>query len=361
MENELIEMKESFEVSKILFPTEKYIQAIEDEFREFPTDMTVPENYIFVKDGVKKVKKYLTDTEKYRKSSQAKALKHCQDTNAAAKVISGRLSAVNDPMIKVVKDHETKEEIVRREGERLEAERQENIETKISAISGLVSGLILAGADVVKKHIEELTVDDVYVWADEHAETVQELKNKTLVQLGELYTMKTQAEAAAVAAEKAETERVQRENEAQDKRNAELKAVRIENARLQAEAEKRAEELRIAAQKIKDHEDAVVAAKAEETRLKKERAEKAAEDLRQKEAKRKKEKEDAERAEVERVQKEKEDKEKIANRKKAVSLTVKQLKKGFGSIINYTTDAEFIAYFIQDIQANEFNHIKWVD
>jgi len=384
MENEIIEMEQKFEVSKILFPTEKYIQAVENEFKDFPTDMTVPENYALIKAGVKKVKKYLTATEKYRKSSQAKALKFCQDTNAVSKILSGRFSAVNDPMVKVVTDHETKEEIKKREIERLEKERQENIENKINNISRLVSSCILSTADEVKKQIDALTNDDITSWADEYKVKVVELKNSVIVQLGELYSMKIQAETAKVAAEKAEKERIEKEKEEQEKRNAEQKAIRIENAKLRAENEKDAAKLKaankiIADQKLAAEKKEAAAAIAEQkreeekkqARLKKEEEEKKAakmvEIAKQQTAFYEAEAEGLIEHEkiAAKIEAENAEADKIAE-KKAVDLTTKQLitqmMDCLGNVGSPDEEEEaFIFFLIKAIKEDKFNHIKWVN
>jgi len=384
MENEIIEMKQSFEVAKILFPTEEYVQAVEDEFRDFPTDMTVPENYALVKSGVKKVKRYLTATEKYRKSSQAKELLHCQNTNKAANILSSRFSAVNDPMVKVVKDYEIKIEIQKREAERIEKERQEAIETRINNITGLVSTLIQSDANEVKKQIDTLTNNDVTAWADEYKIKAIELKSSVMVQLVELYNMKIQVETAKEATEKAEEERLEKEKEEQKKRDAEQKAIRIENAKLKAEQEKDAAKLRAANKIIADQKEAAELAEqkrkiaekeardaAEKERLrivqeKKREEKKAADAIETEKLRIKKEKEEREKAEVDaKLKAEKAEADEIA-KKEAVDLTTKQIiTQMTGCLGNAGSPGEeeeaFVFFLIKAIQEDKFNHIKWVN
>jgi DNA repair exonuclease SbcCD ATPase subunit len=343
MENGVIEMKQTFDVKRILFPTEKYIQEAEKKYQVFPTDMTVPENYDFLKDGVKELKKLITATEKYRKSSQAEAFAFCKATNSVAKFITNRFEKVKQPMFKVLNEYDTKKEIERREKERKEAERQERIENKINHIKNLVSKLILAEAVTIKSQIEELRKDDL-AWADEHIASVQDLKESVLPQIEELYNMRLQVENAKAAAEKAEEDRVKKEKEEQSRRDAEQKAIRIENARLKAENEKQIAELRAAAKRIKDQEDAEAAAQ-KRAKVEKEWAAMLEE---------KKKKEDAEAAELARIQR-------GANRQKAVELTVNQIQDYVRSFETNTSDAKIVSCFIDDIQAGNFKHIKWVD
>lgn len=356
MVTDIIEMQQPFAVQKIEFDTEKSIKLVEETFKDFPTDMTVPENYVFVKNGVKKVKKLITATEARRKELKKDALAYGKKVDSTAKEIASRFIAVKTPMVEVVTAHETKEEIKKREIERIERERQENIEAKINGISGLVAGLMLSDAAEIKQQIETLTADDV-AWADEHKEKVVELKRKTLAQLDELLNMKTQAEAASIAAAKAEAERIQREEEEQKKRDAEQKAIRIENARLHAENERLEKERLAAAKIIQDQKDAVAAAEQEKIRVAAEKKRKEEEALALAE-KRRLVAVETEKLRVEQekaaIEKKKEDAE---NREAAVALTMEQFVV---NDIGGDTDGLY-PILIRAIQADKFKHIKWVD
>lgn len=367
-EDTAIDLKQSYAVQEIKYPTEASIQIVEDEFKDFPTDMEVKENYTFVKSGVKKVKKLITATESHRKMLKKDALEYGRNVDKAAKSISGRFIAVNKPMIKVMTDHETKEEIARREEERIEKERQEGIETKIDEMSTIVSDNITTDSGIIKEIIGSLEEDDLS-WSEEWREKVTALKSSTLIQLNELYAMKISSEEAAILAEKAEKERLQREKEEQKKRDEDQKAIQAENAKLHAENIKKEAELKEAAEKIRIEKEAT--ARAEEQRIKAEKREAAvieqerlnaerskrliAEEVEKREEERRRERIEAVQArELAAERKEQKKKDEVAD-KKSVALVVKKWVAGYG-----TTEVAAKA-IVEAIRKDKFKHVKWVE
>jgi len=365
-------VKEDYNVEKIKYDTEEEIQVVEELYRNIPTDMTVKKNYDFVKDGAKKVKKLISATEKRRKELKADALDYGRKVDSIAKKISGRFKVIYDPMKKIIVDHETKEEIKKRETERIEKERQEKIELRINKISGLASELMLSTADVIKSQMELLELDDANIWAEEYSDKVVELKKNTMIQLDELFRMKSQTENA----KKREEERKEKEKK---EREEEQKAIMVENARLAAENKKNADALEAAnkiiaeqAARVESEKIAKEQAKEEAEKIAKEKIE--AEKFAIAEAEAEKERIAIAKAEVERLIIKKqafreaetaawtENDRLKAGRKKAIDLTITQVVAEFSEAAKLGEEEEAFAFgLIQAVISNNFKHLKWID
>lgn len=380
---EEIVLSQSYEVQKITYPvTEEFLKKVEADFSEIPSDLTIKENYTFIKVGVKSVGKLITETEAHRKFLKKASLDYGKKVDLAAKEIKERLQAVHAPMKEAKADFDTKAEIEKREAEQKEIERKDIIGEKISGIQSLLSENITSSSVALTKIIQTLNRDEVSTWADEFTEAAESAKTETLEKLRELLMMKSQAELA----EKLEQEREQKELEAQ-------KAARVEAARLAEENKRQAIALKAAQEKLTADQAKVeaLAKKVEADRLEAEQKEK-------KEKKEKEEKEEKERVdkilaeqkrideetqrkikkeeEEEQAKKEKlareeallaeKEKEKIEReeREKAEQLAAETLQEDIRvtahKMMPYCNSKKKANLLINEIRENNFKNIKWI-
>jgi len=243
----VVEMTPSFERHLITYPTtEEMIAKAEKKFAEIPKDLTIKENYNFLKDGIKFVGKMITDTETRRKELKKKSLEYGREVDKIGNGIKDRLIAIRQPMKEKKVEFDTAKEIARREEERKEAERQEAIEIKILDLRNLVADNIQSDSAVLREILADLQKDAAFEWAEEHEDKVKSLSVTVIKSLKGLLNMKIQSEAA----EKAEAEREAKEKERQ-------KQQQIENARIAAKNKQQAEELRLAQARVEAEKAAI--------------------------------------------------------------------------------------------------------
>ncbi len=263
-QNAVVEMTPAFENQLITYTTtDELIQEMEEKFKDIPEDLSDKKNYAFVKKGISVITKMITATETRRKDNNRKAIDYKARNDAKGNGIKDRLDAIRQPMKCKKMAFDTAEEIKRREEERIEAERQALIETRIDNIRNLVTENIQSNSNTLRDVLAGLK-NDSCEWAEEHTEKVLELSAATVENLTGLLNMKIQSEAA----EKAEAERETKEKEAQKKQQ-------VENARVAAENKRQAEELQAAQEKIRKDQEAIEIEKRK-IAAKKEQAERAA-------------------------------------------------------------------------------------
>ncbi len=377
--NAVVQMAQPFESQLITYPTtEEAIQEVEEKFKDIPDDLSVKENYTFVKKGISVVGKMVTATETRRKELKKNALEYGRKVDSMGNSIKDRLNAVRQPMKEVKVKFDTAEEIKRREVERQEKERQEAIEIRINEIRNMVADNIQSNSVTLKELIDDLQ-KNTFRWAAEHAEKVKELSAATVENLTGLLNMKIQSEAA----EKAEAEREAKEKEAQKKQQ-------VENARIAAENKKQAESLRTAQEKIRKDQEAIeiekrkIAAKKEQAAEAERAAAQAKKDAEEEERQRvlriKSEKEAKLRADAQAtVEAEREAKEKEAQKKQQEEQEIEERRiageralaaaKNLQADIISTCD-DLVAFeglnhsdgkqLISNIRNDKYKHLKWV-
>jgi len=367
----LVEMGQPFEVQKVTYPvTELKLTEVEKRFADFQEDLSIKENYLFIKGGVKEVKKLITGTEARRKELKSGALDYGRKVDAAAKTIKERLDGVYQPMLEAKTTFDTAAEIAKREADRKEEERLDGISLKIEGLKNIVSDNILSSSAVLKESISTVENDSLD-WSEEKKEDAVELKSAALAKLNELLNMKLQAENAA----KNEAEREEAEKEKQ-------KALQLENAKIAADNAKQAEVLKAAQEKL-DKEKVDI--EEEKQRLRDEAAKKIAdaklEEERKareiREAAEKKEREERvkllqareEAAAKEREAKEKKEKEEreakeAAAKKKADLEAAENLDKNICSMVDalmgYCISRDTAADLLDGIRKNNFKNLRWV-
>lgn len=256
------------------------IGQLAEKYKEVPADLTVKANYDLVKKAASHLRGLRTDVEKRRKELKADALEFGKRVDGAAKELTERLVAIEEPFSTAKKEHDTAVEIAKREAALAEERRVDGIAEKIAFIKSRVEAHISSSSADIKTAIVEIDNygSNLPEWAMEFAEkasaTLIESRNK----LVELYDMKLQQEtiaqqlAEAEERRKAEEEaaRIQREKEIaeqQEKIAAERAAMEVERAAMAKAAEELA-----AIQRAKDEEHEAIA-KAERDRLAKEKEE----------------------------------------------------------------------------------------
>ena len=169
-----------------------------------------------------------------------------------AKRLTAEFKALEDPIDAQIKAAEAEREARRQERERQEAERLAAINASIERIVRMPFLYVSAAPNVIADAIAEVTGMDLYVLFDDtHRPRAEEAKAGALEALGNLFNERTAAvaEAARLAAERAELERQQAEAKAAQKAADEAAAaVRADAERI--ERERAAELARMEAETI---------------------------------------------------------------------------------------------------------------
>ena len=167
-----------------------------------------------------------------------------------AKRLTAEFKALEDPIDAQIKAAEAEREARRQERERAEAERLAAINASIERIVRMPFLYVSAAPNVIADAIAEVTGMDLYVLFDDtHRPRAEEAKAGALEALGNLFNERTAAvaEAARLAAERAELERQQAEAKAAQKAADEAAAAaraeadriaKVERERLAAEQER---------------------------------------------------------------------------------------------------------------------------
>ncbi len=378
----IIDMAQPFAVQKIEFPvTELILKGVEEKFKDFEKDLSVKENYSFVKKGATEVGKLITGTERKRKDLKQGALDYGRKIDTVAKSIKERLQAGHVPMKEAKSAHDTAVEIAKREAERVEEERQDKIEIEMDNLRNIVSNNIMSDSAELKSCIVAIKQNNLE-WAEEYRAAAGQLKEAALLKLNELFTMKTQAEEAA----KKEVEREAAEKKKQKEQVAENARIAAENkkqadiiARAKADLAKEQADLakkkKAAADKeVKEKADrearaAADKAKAErEERVAKEKAERETKEAAAKIEREAKEKADREAKDLaEKEAKEKADRKAKAAAEKAdreakerAKVLDADIEKTSVALLEFCEDESMAYRLIGAIRNNEFKNIRWI-
>lgn len=265
------------------------LATLRQQYQGVVYDVTVPKEMKAAKEGRAELRTLRTTLEKTRKEIKAPALERCRLIDDEAKRITAELVALEEPIDVQIKAEEARAEAERLE--KLEAERLrvEAVQQKIQAIRDVPSSLLGKPSVIIAGQLAKLQATVL----DED-------------EMGADYITATDALTAAIA----NVERLlaaQKETEAEQARvkaeREELKRMREENARLQREAEARAEADRLERERVAQIERDRVAAEEREALQQAERERIAREEETRKERERM---EAIERAEHERAQAEQE-------------------------------------------------------
>lgn len=285
----------------ITYPvTEDDIEMLAQQYSEVPEDLSIKENYEFVKGGLSTLRPLRTSVEAKRKWWKDPVVKLGRKIDSSANVLKDKILAIEKPLADAKKAYDTKVELEKREKAKREEERIDRIAERIAGIKALVSGHVSSTAEQIEKEInqlgkEEATFDD---WAMEFSGKAEDAILASLDGLKELHHLKTQQEKLAAEqeeqrkkdeAEKAEQERIAKEEQAkrekelaeeQAKLAAEKEKMEAEKAKLEKERQK-IEQERLAEEQRKQEEKARLEKEAETERIRTEQQAKEADEAKQ--------------------------------------------------------------------------------
>lgn len=269
--------------------TDSRIAELKTMYQDFPTDLTVKDNYKFVQKGVSLLRGLRNDVEKRRKELKAGALEYGRKVDGEAKRIIDSIQSIEEPMASAKKDFDAAVEAEKRERAAAEERRIDGIAARIAGIKAQVEAHISSPSERINEAINKVSAEQQGIdeWAMEFSGKAMTTIEETLQRLNELLTMRlSQEEQARMAAEAEERRRIEEEERRAEetRRMAEEKArleeerkkLAEEKAKADAEAKKLSEEKALLAEKQRLQEAAI----AEERRKMEELARKAEEDAR---------------------------------------------------------------------------------
>lgn len=277
----------------LMYPvTDQEIERLAAEYNEVPTDLTIKANYELCRKATSEIRGLRGDTEKWRKDKKADALAWGKKVDGAAKTITERLLAIEEPFAIAKKDFDTAVEIAKREAVLAEERRVDGIADRIALIKSLVTGCISYSSERISEVMGRISTFELPCeeWAQEFSEKANAVIIETMAKLDELKAMKVSQE--QTAAQQAKDEAKRKADEEQRRKEEDL-------ARKQRDEEIEAERKMIAAERAEmDAKQAAIDAerKKEQEQLAADRAE-----LGKEKAKVEAEKADREKHEAEKV------------------------------------------------------------
>lgn len=249
-----------------------------------------------------------------RKEIKAPALKRCAEIDTEAKRITAELAEMEDPIDAAIKAEESRKEHEKAEKERLDRERTEALNRRFDAIKALPLRAVDATAAQIEAVIAEAQADPLddieekYQAAAKYELGISILSLKAALDKRRMADENAAAEAARIAAEREELERLRAESAARQAEADRLAAA--ERERLAAEQRRQEEEAR--AEREAAEERKRVAREEEQRRIEAERAER-------------RRREDEERAQAEAERKERQRREDEARAAEAEELRKAQI------------------------------------
>jgi hypothetical protein len=271
----------------------------------------------------------------------------------ADKEIKNRVSALEEPRKSLVNEYNGRVEREAAEAQHAEDMRINEISGRIQAIRDIPGKMISDSAEKVMAEIEELSasIESVPEWCAGKDEELYVKKAKAAVDyaidgLKDIHSMK-------VAAEQAEQER----KEAAAKKEEAARAAAEEAEKQAAIIKKQQEELDRQAEKLQAEKEALAAEKAEKERLEREAIEAEQEKKRQAAAEKARIKREA----AEKAAAEAAEKARIAAAEKAARLAALNLQNAKEETIKAFEDSPSFDVLIDDIIAGQLRYVKWFD
>jgi len=256
--------------------------------------------------------KLRTTVEATRKELKAPLLARAKLLDDEAKRITAAVLQIEEPIDAQIKAEEQRKAAIKAEQERIERERQEAIQGRITLLAGYPAaavGLASAEVNVLRQRVAEMPITtELY---GHRAGEAMVLQAEVAAKLEQMHaaTLAQEQKAARLAAERAELERQRQEREAAARAEREAEAARLRAEREALERARREEEARQAAARAEEQrrqEEAAAELRRQQEEIDRQRREFEA----QQEAARRAEQEKAE-AEA-RAQREKEEAERAA-------------------------------------------------
>ena len=219
-------------------PVEAKLAEIRAKYEGRVYDVSTADGLKTAKAVTREINATMIDLEKRRKAAGEKALRVCQGLNDGARRLKFALSAIHDPIEKIVRAEEQRLATERAEAERKEAQRVAEIQARIAALypSFTVSTTARQISDAIDR-VEAVEIDASFAEFEDDAYMAKTCSiNRMRSLLEEVEIREHEREAALEAARKAEEEnRRLREQLAEQERQ--------EQARLAAEELERQREI----------------------------------------------------------------------------------------------------------------------
>lgn len=277
MSDDNMHEEDALKLPAITMPVnELAITELKKMYSDPPGDLSVKDNYEFVRAGIAKMRGMRGKIEKRRKELKASALEFGREVDATAKSLTAGISEIEEPYAEAKEEYDTKVKLEKLRKVKEEENRVNDISARIARIKAIVSTAVLFDAAKIEEIIRTVhgEREGLVYWAMEFADSANEAIDAALAGLTELYNLKkTQEEAARVAAEAEERRKIEEEARKQE----EEKRRREEAERLAAERKKLDEERR----KMEEEKKAEEARRREEDRIRLEEVRKEEERLQQ--------------------------------------------------------------------------------
>lgn len=239
------------------------------------------------------VKGYRTALEAKRKEIKAPALDRCRLIDDEAKTITAALLELEEPIDQQIKAEESRKEAERAAKAEAERMRVARHHATIQYLRGIPADVASASIEKIASEISQLEALDITDSLEEFQPQCQQAKEESLAKLREMHDAalaheaeqarikaEQEAEAARIAAERAELARLRAEQEARDRDAA--AALEVERAKQEAELKAQREAAAKEAKRIADEREA--AEREQAAKLAAERATQEAELRKQREA-----------------------------------------------------------------------------
>lgn len=237
------------------------------------------------------VKGYRTALEAKRKEIKAPALERCRLIDDEAKTITSALLELEEPIDQQIKAEEARKEAEKAAKAEAERNRVARHHAVIQYLRGIPADVASATAEEVLKALNELAALDITSSLEEFQGQAQLAKDETLDKLREMHASavaheaeqarikaEQEAEAARIAAERAELAKLRAEQEARDREAAAIRAEQERKDREAREAVEREQAAKLAAERAAQAEELRKQREAQEAELRAQREAQARED-----------------------------------------------------------------------------------
>lgn len=191
--------------------TERALTLLREQYGK-PFDVTTKAGMEAARAARRLIKSHRVALESARKEIKEPALRRCQLIDAEAKRITAELLALEQPIDAAIQAEERRIEQEKAERERIERERIADIHRRIAEIYATIAARANDDADRIDHALNVLESFDDYGMFDEFADQAKEATQTVVAQLRTMIEQKRQAEAEAkaIAAERAEQDRISR-------------------------------------------------------------------------------------------------------------------------------------------------------
>lgn len=191
--------------------TERALTLLREQYGK-PFDVTTKAGMEAARAARRLIKAHRVALESARKEIKEPALRRCQLIDAEAKRITAELLALEQPIDAAIQAEERRVAQEKAERERIERERIADIHRRIAEIYATIAARANDDADRIDHALNVLESFDDYSMFDEFADQAKEATQTVVAQLRTMMEQKRQAEAEAkaIAAERAEQDRISR-------------------------------------------------------------------------------------------------------------------------------------------------------